>query len=143
MSSQCAPRHSTRSARPLLRLVRSREIMSVSSIVSLRLLGVALPDHPRAITLSLHAIERNLVLERFHRVPEAAITIRCQQAFFDEPCEWLDDELLAFSNVVEDLGAQREETAVQPDRIFVERAQPRDEAVVRRTHRVERVLAVD
>ena len=71
-----------------------------------------LPDHPRALAPGLHAVERDLVLEGVHRLPEAHVAVAAEQALLEQAREGLLHQLLALVHVVEDLGAHHEEAAV-------------------------------
>src|SRR5690606_13434758 len=116
-SSECAPMHSTSSAPRFCGI--SRSIRSLP------------PEHPRAVALRFHAVERDLVLERIHRLPEAVVPIGHQPLLLDQSCEGFLDELFALVDVVEDLPSQSEEAAVDPELSFVHRADAAHHAVAR------------
>ena len=56
-----------------------------------------------------------LVLDRVHRLPEALVAVREQLSVLYQPAERPDDEILSWVDVPEDVAAEDEETAVDPD----------------------------
>src|SRR5213083_2804169 len=54
------------------------------------------------------------VLERVHRLPESVVAVADQLVLGEQPLERLRHELLAVSQVVEDLGLENEMPAVHP-----------------------------
>ena len=115
MSSQWAPTQRTRSAR--LRTSRMR-----SSIVGRTIRHSDVPaGRGRFQTIQgqsaarFHAVEGDLVLEGVHRLPEALVAIDSELALRDQSLERLLDQFVAFLDVVEDLAAQAEEAAVDPE----------------------------
>src|ERR1700743_2723563 len=65
--------------------------------------GVIPPHHPGAFAPRLHAVERNLILERIHRPPEPSPPERHEFARSDQACERLLDQFLALVDVVENV----------------------------------------
>src|ERR1700681_210681 len=105
MSSQCAPMHRICSR------LRSVSFLSPSTRMS-RLLSM--PDHPGTGTAGIHSIQRDLVLERVHALPEALPAVGHQFAFADQARKRLLDQFVAFLHVVENCRAQYKEAAIDP-----------------------------
>src|SRR5690242_12927774 len=59
--------------------------------------GAALPDLPRRVPARLEVLQRLLVLEGVHALPEAFVAIGDEPAPRDEPLERLLHELLALA----------------------------------------------
>src|ERR1041385_4343621 len=71
-------------------------------------LGAALPDLPRRVPARLEVLERLLVLEGVHALPEALVRIGGEPSPRDEALERLLHELLALAQHVEDPGREGE-----------------------------------
>src|SRR5258708_37392123 len=76
--------------------------------------GEATPDLPRCVTL-VELLQALLVLERIHALPETPGSMRQQGALVDQPLERRAHQLVAGLHIVEDLLAEHEEAAVDPD----------------------------
>src|SRR5215510_5618696 len=89
MSSECAPRNSTR---------RSWSNETPNMMRAGR--SARPPDFPRGRALGEHLVEVGAFLEGVHTRPEAVVRIGVQLALFDEPAERLLDQLLAVLHVI-------------------------------------------
>src|SRR5688572_2152572 len=69
------------------------------------LAATRIPDLPRGGAVLVQRLEALLVLERVHRRPEAVVTLGQDLLVLHEPRERLVDQVLARSDVVDDLGA--------------------------------------
>src|SRR3954453_3459816 len=74
-------------------------------------------------------VEAVLLLQRVHRRPEALVAIRDQLARRDQPAERLLDELLTLLEVVEDVVAEDQVAAVDPQGAVVHRPDVGDRPV--------------
>ena len=73
------------------------------------------PHLPRRPAAGRQRLQVVLVLQGVHRRPEALVRIGDQLAALDQALERLFDELFAVVDVVEDLAAEDEEPAVDPE----------------------------
>src|SRR3954463_1306760 len=129
-SSACAPRARTVSGGP--------------PKPSVRIVGAsALPASPGRAACGIQALERLHVLERVHRRPEARVPVGQELAVRDQPLERLLDQLVAWLQVVEDLPAQDEVPAVDPDVGIVDVRDAGDEPLFARVDDVERIRGPD
>src|ERR1700751_831748 len=72
-------------------------------------------EKPRHGALLDQVLEYLLVLERIHGAPEAFMTEGHQLVCFNQSLERRFDEFFAVAHVVEDLLAEDEETAIDPE----------------------------
>src|SRR6187549_50131 len=100
MSSECAPRNSTRRS-------WSNETPNMIRDSSTRA-----PDFPRRRALGEHLVEVGALLEGVHAGPEAVIRIGVQLALLDEPAERLLHQFFAVLHVIEDAVLEDEEATV-------------------------------
>src|SRR3954453_16685758 len=92
-------------------------------------LAVLQPHGPRRDRGVRQRVEAVLLLERVHRRPEALVAIRDQLARRDQPAERLLDELLTLLEVVEDVVAEDQVAAVDPQGAVVHRPDAGDRPV--------------
>src|SRR5262249_7098399 len=108
---------------------RAKGASSRSPCRQRRLDGKSALAPPGHLALLDHVLEHLPVTERVHGPPEALVLAGHQLVVGDEPGERLEHELLALAHVVEDLGAEDEVAAIDPDVGPVGRAEPRHPAV--------------
>ena len=72
-------------------------------------------EPPGHAALLDHVLEDFLVLQGVHRAPEALMLEGKQLIRLDQPAERRLDQFLAILEVVEDLGAEDEEAAIDPE----------------------------
>src|SRR5581483_2458312 len=128
ISSQCAPRQSTRSGRPAarsrfkLRMALGFAAQAAADDARTRL-GISpadqfrsvIPNLPGRMALRVHIVQRLFVLECVHRRPEAVVFVRQELLLFDQSLERLVEQLLAILYVVEYFSTENEVTSVDPD----------------------------
>ena len=72
-------------------------------------------EPPGHAALLDHVLQHLLVLQGVHRAPEALMLEGKQLIGLDQPPEGRLDQLLALLQIVEDLGAEDEEAAIDPE----------------------------
>ena len=102
--------------------------------------AVGIPDLPWSAAVLVQGLEPLLVLQRVHRGPESLVPLREHLAGRHQPLQRLLDEVLAGSQLVEELPAQDEVTAVDPDVGAHHVAHRPDAAVVGHRDHVEAVV---
>src|SRR6266550_1837908 len=81
----------------------------VVEVASIGLMGLLRPHLPRSRSAREQSVELEPVLRRVHAAPEAVVGHGEKLPLFDQTTKRLDDELLAFLHVLEDLAPKREE----------------------------------
>src|SRR5262249_53265556 len=118
MSSAWAPRQSTRSGERVAGSDSAASALGARAGVGLERTAMLLfvPDFPGGAAPGVDLLELLAILEGAHRHPEAVVLVGHEPALGDEPLERLAHQLLAVAEVVEDLGPEDEEAAVDADR---------------------------
>ena len=78
-------------------------------------------DAPRRLAAFHHFLEHLPISERIHRPPESIVLVGHQTPLLDQAIERLEHQLFAVADVIEDLVAEDEVSAIDPNFGFLAR----------------------